>query len=134
MTAPLLHTVYMHVSAAGRVLYVGCTKDLKVRTSHHKSGAEAWSPWWPYVATVEVDSLWPDRAKAEQRERQLIVALCPPGNRQHNPRGHYGLNSEFAAIVELLDGDEQRARGLTLSRPSRQVWAELIFADVPDVA
>ena len=75
------HTVYVHLDAAGGVLYVGCTMNLRERTHGHRSAAY----WWPSVATVKVDSTQPNYYAGIARERELIAQYEPPHNRHANP-------------------------------------------------
>ena len=74
------HTVYLHRDAAGKVLYVGCTSNLKARTAHHSRTGR-----WADVATVEVDSIHPRDVEGLARERELIHLHEPPRNTRHNP-------------------------------------------------
>lgn len=68
--------VYHHVSADGRVLYIGMSHDPLSRFAGHKSASS-----WAYdVARIEV--FWfatRDEAKAE--ERRQIHEIRPPHNR-----------------------------------------------------
>lgn len=87
----LPHTVYMHLDAKGTVLYVGMTYNLEQRTRDH-----AYCPYWANVASVEVDSVHPNRATAAARERELIFELRPRRNWAGNP------DFEYSSRVRLL--------------------------------
>lgn len=69
------HTVYVHLTADGRVLYVGCTKDMEKRQATHLREA----PWWPEVAEVREIGTW-SRLVALGVEWGLIDRLSPPNN------------------------------------------------------
>lgn len=75
------HTVYLHIDAAGNVLYVGCTENLEQRTAAHSPHAK----WWPEVATVETDSVQPSFDAGRARERELIWRYDPPFNTWGTP-------------------------------------------------
>jgi hypothetical protein len=78
----LEHTVYAHLDAAGRPLYVGCTADLNRRTTQHRSKA----PWWPQVAEVRVIGTWPTKQLALAVEQGVIARFHPPHNIKGTPR------------------------------------------------
>lgn len=69
------HTVYMHLTVDGRVLYVGCTANLEQRTATHRANA----PWWPEVAEVREIGTW-TRKLALAVEWGLIDRFSPPHN------------------------------------------------------
>lgn len=70
------HDVYVHLSAEGRVLYVGISLTLAERSSYHRAN----SLWWKQVAVIRVEHL-PNRQAALDREAQLIAELLPSHNR-----------------------------------------------------
>lgn len=70
------HVVYVVRSAAGRLLYVGVTNNLRLRMGVHRSQ----SPWWSPTIQVTVEH-FPHRGLSERREKELIEQLKPPFNR-----------------------------------------------------
>ena len=69
-------TVYAHIAADDRVLYVGASCRLSARTAHHRGQ----SPWWPLVERVEVVAADLPGRDAKDLERRLIETLNPPHN------------------------------------------------------
>ena len=118
------HLVYLHRSPAGRVLYVGCTKDLARRTAQHRYG----SRWWPFAASVEVDSAWPSPDEAARRERELIAEHEPPGNVFHNRSAHLG-ESASDAVARILGGREAVDAIWLSGGDVAEVYGQLMFAD-----
>lgn len=70
------HTVYLHRDALGRVLYVGCSMNLRQRTREHRSR----SSWFGDVSSVDIDSVQPDIEAGRAREAALIRRYEPPNN------------------------------------------------------
>jgi hypothetical protein len=68
-------SVYRLFDEAGRLLYVGCSKQLFYRVLSHGSGALA-SWWWPAVASVTYES-YADPATALAVEARAIIAEQP---------------------------------------------------------
>lgn len=64
---------------AGRLLYVGVTKNVAGRLTQHRQDNRL---WWPAVATQEVEE-FPDRATAELAEKAAIDAERPALNVLH---------------------------------------------------
>lgn len=73
--------VYIVHSAEGGLLYVGVTRNLRVRMSAHKWESAWWAP--DNVVTVEH---FEKRDDAERREVELIEALSPPFNWKHSAK------------------------------------------------
>lgn len=71
-------SVYMLKDAGYHVLYVGMSSRTLGRLGQHGS-----KPWWTEVALVDVEH-FPSRDAAREREAELIRALQPPYNTQHN--------------------------------------------------
>lgn len=71
-------TVYRFFDTAGVLLYVGISKDLPTRWTHHRLD----KPWWTNVATATLQH-FPTRGEAEQAEREAIVAERPLYNVKH---------------------------------------------------
>ena len=75
------HAVYLHRDSDASVLYVGCSVALSARTKAHAYS----SPWWPDVASIEVESTHTERSDALARERELIRLYEPANNKVDNP-------------------------------------------------
>lgn len=71
------HTVYVHLDADGYVIYVGCTVNLRKRTADHRR----YSFWGHRIASVEVESVQPNRGRGLVREYRLIRYYQPAYNR-----------------------------------------------------
>lgn len=72
--------VYRFYNAADEVLYVGWSHNVLKRFEKHR-----WErKWWKQVARIELDHR-PSAAAAQAHEAELIKALRPLHNRQHNP-------------------------------------------------
>lgn len=74
------NTVYLHLDSEGRVLYVGCSRNVAQRSKKHASR----SRWWPEVVEVREVGTW-TRRLALGVEKGLIVQYDPPGNYVHTP-------------------------------------------------
>ena len=73
------HSVYKHWDKHGVLLYVGCCKNLKQRTTNHH-GAH----WFKDIANI-THEIFPDKAAALAEEKRLIWDELPKYNRQHHP-------------------------------------------------
>lgn len=71
--------IYVLRDHAGDCLYVGQTTQLSARLHKHART----QPWWPEVATVEVEqvSIGLSRTPALVREAELMIALQPRHSR-----------------------------------------------------
>lgn len=87
------HVIYLHRDAAGKVVYVGMTSNLERRTREH-----AYCPYWAEVASVEVDSIHPNRDTAAVRERELIFELRPRRNWAGNPDFEYSSRDRLLTL------------------------------------
>lgn len=71
------HFVYWIIDAEGRVLYIGCTRDLHQRlTAHRRRQA-----WFPRAARIEVQT-YETRAPAIVAETEAIYRERPPFNKR----------------------------------------------------
>jgi predicted GIY-YIG superfamily endonuclease len=79
--APLRHqmALYRWFDADDRLLYIGITGDLGVRTAAHTKG----SSWMDFAASRSVQHYW-DRFTVERAEVKAIKQERPLFNRQHN--------------------------------------------------
>lgn len=75
-------TVYKHIGADDRLLYVGCTGNLAQRTATHRYRAA----WWSQVVKVEPVAEFAVRADALGYELALIIELSPEHNILYKPR------------------------------------------------
>lgn len=87
------HFVYLLHDEAGRLLYVGMTRNPRQRRAHHRSQ----SAWFPEVQSTRMIGPLP-QDEASDLERLLILKLGPAHNRLHTaPR-----RQAFAAWGDLL--------------------------------
>jgi predicted GIY-YIG superfamily endonuclease len=75
------HVVYRCYDAAGRVIYIGATSDIRKRLKVHRRD----SPWFSEVFAVE-STVYPERWLAFYAEGQAIRDENPRHNRMHTPR------------------------------------------------
>lgn len=75
------HHVYRCYDAAGRLLYVGCSVNVKQRIKWHRSMSAHWAA---QIATVETQT-YPDRPTALRHEREAIGEESP----LHNIKGNW---------------------------------------------
>jgi hypothetical protein len=75
-TAPGLTHLYRHFDRNGRLLYVGITRRLQTRQSHHK----AQSSWFHRLALTAIDDC-ATQALAEEAEAEAILREKPRYNR-----------------------------------------------------
>ncbi|MBF6410989.1 GIY-YIG nuclease family protein [Nocardia farcinica] len=87
-------SLYLYYDKFDVLLYVGITSRGIERNREHNSEKE----WWQYVARQEVRHL-PTRTAALRAERDLIIQLNPPFNKQHNP-DHERLAATYRRFVE----------------------------------
>lgn len=107
-TRPKRHTIYLLYGERG-LLYVGITdRDLRRMREHSHDKS-----WWPGVTNIRVKHAR-SREQAERLERELIQALNPPFNRQHNHGVAFAeaFNDRLAAVA----GDEARALAARIQR------------------
>ena len=71
------HDVYWLYDAEGRVLYIGCTRQLTRRLTEHSKHQE----WWPRIARIEVEG-YADKPAAIKAERHAIYTERPIFNKQ----------------------------------------------------
>ena len=86
--------VYRMYDSSDRLLYVGVTGNYKRRMAAHRKT----QPWWPSVDRVEQIE-YPDRATAEEAERQAIRHEEPAYNDGADP----DRPSRAAVIAALVD-------------------------------
>lgn len=72
MSAVRDHFVYTAYDCAGRVLYVGCTKDLAGRKKAHRSGSD----WFPHAARFHIRGPF-DRRTGREIERERLTIERP---------------------------------------------------------
>jgi len=72
---PGVASVYRFFDRSGRLLYVGCTKNLITRLRGHGFG-ERPSPWWPLVSNWTYEPFG-DHAEALAAEARAIVSEHP---------------------------------------------------------
>jgi excinuclease UvrABC nuclease subunit len=75
----LPHYVYRAYDEQNRVLYIGCTCDLRRRLKAHARTAA----WYPLATRIEFTE-YPNRFWGEWQERQAIATERPIYNRAHN--------------------------------------------------
>lgn len=86
-------SLYLYYDRFDVLLYVGITSRGMKRNFEHNADKE----WWQYVARQEVKHL-PSRAEAQRIERELIIGLRPPFNKQHN-RDHEELAEAYRRFI-----------------------------------
>ncbi|MGW4720897.1 hypothetical protein [Nocardia sp. NPDC004260] len=86
-------SLYLYYDKFDVLLYVGITSRGIRRNHEHNADKE----WWRYVSRQEVRHL-PSRDEARRLERELIIRLRPPFNRQHNP-GHEELAAAYRRFI-----------------------------------
>lgn len=69
------HYLYRHFNAAGALLYVGITRNVRIRNNVHNYA----SPWWSDVSSTTVEEL-PTRNDALLAEELAIEAERPIHN------------------------------------------------------
>jgi excinuclease UvrABC nuclease subunit len=74
--ADMPHTVYLHRDSEGAVIYVGVTVNLRERSRSHRYSA----PWRGRIASIEVESVQPNRGAALVHEYELIQRYQPACN------------------------------------------------------
>lgn len=74
------HTIYKLFDAKDRLLYVGISMNGPGRLPGHSR-----KDWWLKAARCEFEHV-KGRTAAEDREKELIIALEPLWNAMHNPR------------------------------------------------
>ena len=72
------HFLYRLRDEAGRLLYVGITRNVKQRMGMHRYE----QPWWQLVSEREIEE-HPDRAAAEKAERDALATEAPAFNVMH---------------------------------------------------
>jgi len=72
-----LHVLYRLRDAAGELIYVGITNDIRARFYAH--AREKW--WWNQVASCEIE-FWPTRLSLENEEVRVIQTEKPRYNRR----------------------------------------------------
>lgn len=92
--------LYRFFNATGDLLYVGITMNPASRWKSHRDE----KPWWLEVTSITVEH-HPDRASAEEAERQAIRSERPWYNLVHNPS---------------TKADGERMAGLLLRAPDAQ--------------
>ena len=70
------HYLYRHFDAAGKLLYVGVTRNVRLRNNCHNHT----SPWWRDVSSTSVEEL-PTRGDALKAEENAIETERPIHNR-----------------------------------------------------
>jgi predicted GIY-YIG superfamily endonuclease len=80
-------SLYRLFNAAGRLLYIGITVDLKVRFATHA----ALKAWWPEVTRKTV-ALYAEREAAAEAELAAIKAENPLYNIAGRPSGAFGID------------------------------------------
>lgn len=106
------HFVYTAWDGAGRVLYVGCTKDLRRRIQSHRGDK---SDWLPYAVRYTMSGPFP-QATALRIERERIVGTRPYFN---------WLPSHAAGIQALWRAGYTFMRPAARARLDRQYGADL---------
>jgi len=69
------HYLYRHFNAAGGLLYIGITRNVKLRNNCHNHA----SPWWDEVASTTIEEL-PTRDDALRAEEVAIEVERPIHN------------------------------------------------------
>lgn len=108
--------VYRVFDAAGRLIYVGCTKDLNRRLRYHQYGYTA---WWNSQAVKVRAKVFPTKAQALLAESAAIRDERP----RWNISGKWCTNrdwteSDFADFVQALLNSPEFGEG-TLRRARR---------------
>lgn len=86
-------SIYLYYDKFDVLLYIGITSRGITRNREHNAD----KAWWRYVVRQEVRHL-SSREEAQRVERELIIRLRPPFNRQHNP-GHEELADAYGRFI-----------------------------------
>lgn len=107
-------SVYWHYDAGGRLLYVGSTGNVALRSVQHRD-----KPWWSEVATSRVEH-FDDRDLARRAEQRAIEGESPLYN-SIRAEGKTPLHS-FRVEDELWEAAKKRAeeKGETLADALRK--------------
>jgi hypothetical protein len=92
MRPDVARVVYTAYNADGDPLYVGATSHLLNRLRMHERS----SAWWAGAAWLSVSEPM-NREDSMNAERDLIRALRPPHNIQHNPDRRHELKRRARA-------------------------------------
>lgn len=116
-------SVYRHLAADGRLLYVGSTHNLVARTGQHATTA----PWFDQVAVVETIAQFALKATALSFEYQQIMKLGP----EHNQVGQMGdipekVQAEAKFWFARAEKAALRREAATLARAVRPVGVQRI--------
>jgi hypothetical protein len=105
---PRTHWVYVHISAEGVALYVGCTKDPEARWAAHMLGAE----WADAVADVAVIGPFM-RSTGLAIEKEFIEALQPPWNVFYTERDPRVRRNWPVAVPDPMPRQIRSSTGMT---------------------
>ncbi len=119
--------VYQCFGEDGSAIYVGCSSRPLGRLVSH-----SYKEWWPGVTRVEVEAV-PDKPTALAREAELIRALRPKFNIQHNPdnkpRGPmHGPQVDHKTLFRALLDDLVESERVT---PEWAEWARDLVRESP---
>lgn len=88
------HFVYRLYNRDRRLLYVGCTYDVRKRLGLHLNR----TPWYPEVATHKVEGPFATRTEALAREQEVIRREAP----RYNQPAPVSRLYTVAQVAELL--------------------------------
>ena len=87
------HFVYIVKTQLSGIVYVGISIRPRERLMRHKKESD----WWPDNAICDVEIL-PSRRAALNREKELIKAHKPNGNKVHNKYWWRGKNLDLGSM------------------------------------
>lgn len=118
------HYVYRCYDIDGRLIYIGCTNNPRSRFQLHESGS--W--WWQFVASQRC-TVFPDREKALQVERDAIYDERPRCNVKgrwyfRDPRADWTA-LDYAEFHETVVRSASPVYGTNTSRMLETIEAEV---------
>lgn len=87
-------TVYLIYDADDKLIYVGCTSNIKKRMNQHRTERY----WANEIAKVEIEN-WPTKAEGFKREGYLVKTLRPRYNHRISTGESIGKNPNFVQII-----------------------------------
>lgn len=102
------HTIYLLYGEQG-LLYVGITdRDLRRMREHSRDKS-----WWPGVERIKIRHAR-SREDALRIERELIEALNPPFNQQHNAGS--AMAEKFRERLTRVESEDAKALAARITR------------------